>query len=149
MSTSRTVLRVAAGCSFLIAAFHLVIIPVGAPAYRYFGAPEEMALLDETGSWRPGAIMLFLSGIFVFFGLLALAGSVYVSLPFRAVVRPGLTLVSGLYLLRGLALVPEAYLLLSGSTRVAPRALVFSLVSLLVGSVHAWGTYRRWAHLGQ
>jgi len=149
MSVHRLELTVAAALSFAIAAFHLVIMRVGAPAYRYFGAGEEMARRAESGSALPPLLTLFATAVFAVFGLLALAGAGHVRSLIRGFVRSGLVVVTAIYLLRGLAVVPEVIALLRGSPAVLPRQAVFSLISLLVGGIYARGTFRYWARLGK
>jgi len=54
--------------------------------------------------------------------------------------------ISGIYLLRGLIVVPQL-LLFMHTTDVPARALVFSLISLVIGLVYTIGTALRWAAL--
>lgn len=59
-----SVLRAAGVLSASVALLHLVVIFVGAPAYRYFGAGAEMARLDERGSPMPAVVSAGLTLLF-------------------------------------------------------------------------------------
>ena len=61
--------------SITIALLHIFIILVGAPAYRFFGAGEEMAGWAEQGQPWAALITLGLVGVFVVWGLYAFSGA--------------------------------------------------------------------------
>lgn len=90
--------------SILAALLHIAIIIGGPDWYRTFGAGEEMTLMAEEGSWIPAIttfaifIILFTWGIYAFSGV-----GLIRRLPF---LRSILILISGIYLLRGIALFP-------------------------------------------
>jgi hypothetical protein len=63
-----SLLNCAGVSSACVAALHVVIIFVGAPAYRYFGAGEPMARLSEQGSTTPALVT---AGLTVVFGVWA------------------------------------------------------------------------------
>jgi hypothetical protein len=113
----------------LVAVLHVAIIFIGAPGYRYFGVPD-MAILLEKGSQVPTIVTTFLV---IFFSLIAIyafscAGLIR-KLPLSKTV---VATVGSIYLLRGLALVPDSIRLFNGSLKY-PRALAFSGVALLIG----------------
>ena len=68
-------LRIGGILSFAVALLHMVIIFVGATAYRYFGAGEDMARAAESGSVFPALLTFVLVIIFVLWGLYALSGA--------------------------------------------------------------------------
>jgi hypothetical protein len=138
---------VAGSGSALVALLHAVIIAVGAPGYRYFGAGEEMARLDESGSLVPALVTAALTAVFAIWAAYAFAGAKLLRpLP---LLRTGLVTIGTIYALRGLAVLPEAYWLASGRTPpVLARQLVFSAVSLAIGLAYLTGTRRAWGTLG-
>lgn len=62
-------------------------------------------------------------------------------------VRLGLLVIAAVYILRGLSAIPEALLLLRDAGAFPPRFLVFSLISMAIGLVHAAGTTQAWRRL--
>ena len=147
MALSREhVLAVAGWLSAAVAGLHVVIIFLGAPAYRYFGAGEDMARQAEAGSLVPAAMTLAITVVFVAFALYAFAGAGQLRrLP---LLRTGLVVISAIYLLRGLALFPELAQYARDSPALMPRHLAFSTVSLIIGVLYLMGTVLRWPSLG-
>ena len=124
-----------------VAVLHLVIAFAGAPAYRYFGAGERMARLQERGSLWPAFVTVLLTLMVAFWAAYAFSGARLIArLP---ALKQGLVLIGAIYALRGLALIPQAVLLVSGaSPSLRPRHLLFSLVSLLIGLLYLLGVRR-------
>lgn len=124
--------------SFVVAVLHVGIIIAGPPAYRYFGAGEDMATMAESSLLLSIAVTLPIAVVFAVFGLYAFSGAgVIRRLPFLAA---ALAAIGGIYTLRGLIVIPQAFLLLGSAPSVYPRELVFSLVSLFIGIVYLVGT---------
>jgi len=147
MALSREhILSVAGWLSAAIAVLHIVIIFLGAPAYRYFGAGEDMARQAEAGSLLPAAVTLAVTVVFIAFALYAFAGAGQLRRP--PLLRTGLIVITAIYLLRGFALFPELAQYAQGSSIVLPRQLAFSLVSLTIGLLHLAGTVLVWRRLG-
>jgi hypothetical protein len=140
-------LTLAGSGSALVALLHAVIIVVGAPGYRYFGAGEEMARLDEQGAPGPALVTAALTAVFAIWAAYAFSGARFLRpLP---LLRTGLVAIGTIYALRGLAVLPEAYWLASGRfPPVLPRQPVFSAVSLAIGLAYLTGTGRAWGTLG-
>jgi hypothetical protein len=128
-----------------IALLHVIIIFAGAPAYRYFGAGEEMARQAEAGSSVPGLLTAVVALFFAIFALYALAASL--SLPKPPLLRTGLITIGVIYTLRGLFLVSQLPQYMSNEPLVAFKDLVFSAVSLLIGLLYLIGTWRAWPSL--
>jgi hypothetical protein len=139
------VLTLAGWLSAAVAALHIVIIFFGAPAYRYFGAGEDMARQAEAGSFLPAAMTLAITAVFAVFAFYAFAGAGRLRRP--PLLRTGLVVIAAIYTLRGLALIPELVQFAQGSTVVMPRQLVFSAVSLTIGLLYLAGTVLLWPSL--
>jgi hypothetical protein len=132
-----------AAASFALVVLHLGIILGGAPAYEYFAAGDTLVELAEQGSLVPTVVTGLVAGMFLLFGLYALAAAGFFELPARGV----LTIAIGcIYVLRGSLIVPEA--LLVQYMQRPPRTLAFAAVSLAIGLVYLIGIGRRWRHLG-
>lgn len=133
---SRNVWLILAGLgSALVALLHFVIIFLGAPAYRFFGA-ANLAPLAERGSPMPALITGFLVLLFAAWALYAFSGAGLG--PRLPLLRLGLGLIAAIYTLRGLMLFPELYVLAAGKL-AAPRMAAFSAVSLLIGLCYIIG----------
>ena len=125
-----------------IAFFHLGVIAVGAPAYRYFGAGEGLVRKAEEGSILPAALTTGAAGVFVLFAAYAFsAAGMLTPLPR---LRAALVSISVIYLLRGLSALPQGIALARAPELLPPRFFLFSLVALAVGLLHAAGTARTW-----
>ncbi len=140
-------LNLAGALSSGVAALHLVIILLGAPAYRYFGAGERMARLAELGSWRPATITFGLTMIFAVWAAYAFSGAgVCRPLPW---LRAGLIGIGTVYTLRGLVLGPQLVWYFSGCRDAVPlRHLAFSAAALLIGLTYLIGTKNACSQLG-
>lgn len=131
--------------SIAIALLHIAIIFGGAPAYRYFGAGEEMAELASAGSVLPALLTLFLAAIFTLWGLYAFSGAGLIRhLP---LLRLGLVVIAGIYALRGVGVIPQVVWMVESPQSVAPHEIVFSLTSLFVGIAYLVGTISSWERL--
>ncbi|MCB2225097.1 MAG: hypothetical protein KQH53_00350 [Desulfarculaceae bacterium] len=123
-----------------LALLHLEIIIMGAPAYVYFGAGERMAELAREGSWLPGLLTALVALLLAIFGAYALAGGGAIRrLPW---LRPMLLGVCAVFLVRGALAVPQGVSWLGGGG--TGKELSFSLFSLLLGLLFAWGLVIRW-----
>jgi hypothetical protein len=113
--------------NFAIAGLHIYIITRGAPAYRSFGAGEEMARAAEKGSSIPALVTFGIALVFFVWGLYALAGArVIPELPWT---RTILVVIAVIYVARGLVIFykRDAFMVIT------------SLVSLTAGLLHAAG----------
>jgi hypothetical protein len=141
----RTLLAVGGSLSAAIAILHVVVIVLGPPAYRYFDAPDEFATMTEAGSTAPAMLTAIFAGIFGLWSVYAFGGARLIPRP--PLVRFGLVLIAGVYILRGLNAVPQALVLLRNPDAFPPRFLIFSLVSLAVGLFYAAGAKQAWRRL--
>ncbi len=132
--------------SFAVALLHIVIIFVGASAYRYFGAGEDMATAAESGSAFPALLTLVLAAIFAIWGFYGLSGAGIIRrLP---LLKIALILIGAVYTLRGVAVFQQLFQIATSSAEVAPREIVFSLVSLMIGLAYLIGTLTNWRSFG-
>lgn len=137
---------IAAAClSSAIALLHIAIILVGAPAYRYFGAGEEMARQSEAGSFLPALLTGIITLLFAAFAFYAFAGAQKAPRP--PLLRTGLIAIGLIYLLRGLFLAPQLLGYFSNAPLITVKELAFSAVSLLTGILYLLGTWRSWPDL--
>jgi hypothetical protein len=120
----------------LLAAFLHIAIIIGGPAwYRFFGAGERLAQLAEQGSPIPGAITALIAAVLMLWGLYAYAGAGLVRRP--PWLKSILIIITGIYLLRGMALLPMALFM----PHVVDGFLILSsLICLAIGMLHFSGT---------
>lgn len=125
--------------SLLAAILHLATIIGGPDWYRFLGAGEQMALMAEQGSWYPVLVTFAIASVLFIWALYAFSGAgVMRKLP---LLRVGLVIISGIYLLRGLAVIPAYFLM----PEVIDDFLVWSsLICLIYGITYAIGTRQIW-----
>lgn len=141
-STTNIFLTLGALLSAIAALLHVGCIIFGAPWYRFFGAGERMARMAEAGSWQPAVVTSFIVAVLVVWSLYALAGAGRIApLPF---LRPVLCVITGIYLLRGLAVLPLAAY---SSIYNTPFWWWSSAICLTLGLVHLLGLTQVWARL--
>jgi hypothetical protein len=121
---------------------HIGCIIGGPDWYRFFGAGEAMATMAEQGSMTPTLLTLGIAAILALWAAYAFSGAGL--LPRLPLLRTGLVVISAIYLLRGLALIPA--LVINGAG-VMPFILWSSLIVLVYGIAYAVGTWTAWPHL--
>ena len=137
------VMLITAGLFSAIAAvLHLGCIYFGASWYRFLGADEHMATMAEQGSIQPTIITSAITFVLVIWSLYAFsAAGVIIQLPFMRVI---LVLISGLYLLRGVA----GFFLINQPLGRTPEFWVWSSsICLIVAIVHIIGLKQVWRSL--
>lgn len=127
-----------AGASLL----HLGVIIGGPDWYRFFGAGEGMARMAEQGSWMPTVITLGIASVLAVWSAYAFSGAGVI--PRLPLIRTALVLISAVYLLRGLVLIPA---LVINRGEVMPFILWSSLIVLIYGITYAVGTWKAWPAL--
>ncbi len=129
----------AATADFLLCLVHVGIVIVGPLAYLYFGT-ADLAQLAAQGSAYPAIITFLIALCFAVFGVYSLSGAGWGRrLPLVTAV---LVAISGVYILRGLVLVPDL-IRLAGGAGYPFRQTVFSATSLVVGLAHLAGVAAR------
>jgi hypothetical protein len=129
--------------SLAVAILHLGIIIAGVPAYRYFGAGEEMAQMSAAGSPIPALVTFAIAVVFFIWGLYAFSALGWMQrLP---LLRLGLIVISAVYTLRGFGFIPELIWKLQSPLPVASQDIIFSLASLLIGIFYSIGTWKNWS----
>jgi hypothetical protein len=142
----KSLLKLGGVLSFAVALLHVVAIFIGAPAYRYLGAGEDMATAAESGSAFPALLTLFLVVIFAIWGFYGLSGAgVIRRLP---LLKIALLLIGVVYTLRGVVVFQQLFQIAASSVEVASREIVFSLVSLIIGLAYLLGTILNWRSFG-
>ena len=121
---------------------HVGCIIGGPEWYRFFGAGEAMATMAEQGSMTPTLLTSGIAAILAIWAAYAFSGAGL--LPRLPLLRTGLVVISAIYLLRGLALIPA---LLINRGDVMPFVLWSSLIVLVYGLAYAIGTWTAWPHL--
>ena len=120
---------------------HIACIFGGPAWYRFFGAGEAMARAAERGEIYPAAVTFVIAALLAIWAAYAFAGAGMIRrLP---LMRTALVIISGIYLLRGLALVPIAL----SPVLQTPFNLWSSLIVLVYGIAYAVGTWRAWPQL--
>lgn len=128
--------------SAIASALHIAVI-VGGPAwYRFFGAGEGMARMAERGSLTPTLITLGIASVLAVWSAYAFSGAGLI--PRLPLIRTALVLISAVYLLRGLVLIP-AFVVNPGG--VTPFVLWSSIIVLVYGIAYAAGTWKAWPAL--
>jgi hypothetical protein len=131
-----------AAASFALVVLLLGVIVVGAPAYAFFLAGEQMVDLAEAHALTPTVLTGAVAFVFAVFGCYGLAGAGLLDLPATRVL---VAAIGCIYTLRGLLIIPEGIMVHFLDRPV--RALFFAAVFLVIGAIHLVGVARRWAAL--
>ncbi|MEO4045852.1 hypothetical protein AAFN46_02020 [Pseudomonas sp. CAU 1711] len=143
MSTSyNTWLIIAAGLSAVAALLHIAIIFGGAQWYRFFGAGERMAVAATAGHWYPAVVTAGIALVLSTWSAYALSGAGIIQpLP---LLKLGLSVITAIYLVRGLAIVP---LLVVAREKATPFLLWSSAICCAYGIIHLLGLMQIWPSL--
>lgn len=135
-----SLLIASATCSILVALLHVYVMAKGAPAYRFFGAGEQLAGLAERGSWIPTVLTSGITAAFLVFAAYYLAAAgLLPKLPWLAL---GLVVIASIYTLRGAVVIPSWLF----GMKMSAFEVGGSLISLAIGLLHAaaaWFYLRR------
>lgn len=127
--------------SILVALLHIAIIIGGPDWYRFWGAGERMATLEENGFMLPDILTFFIALIFFIWGLYAYSGAGLIRrLP---LLKTALVLISSIYTIRGLLLVT----FILSPEHLTVFMLMTSIVSFIAGLIHFIGTKQVWVAL--
>ncbi len=136
-------LVIAAACSGLAALLHLGCIIFGGDWYRFFGAGEQMAQLAEAGHVYPTIVTSVIVLLLTVWSLYALSGAgIILKLP---LLRLGLCVIAGIYLLRGVAFIPLMPMFPENSITFW---VVSSATCFTFGLLYLLGVKQSWSHLG-
>ncbi len=128
--------------SVAAALLHIACIIGGPDWYRFLGAGEAMATMAEQGSMTPTLLTLGIAAILAIWAAYAFSGAGL--LPRLPILRTGLVVISTIYLLRGLVLIPA---LVINRGDVLPFVLWSSLIVLIYGLAYTIGTWAAWPSL--
>ncbi len=135
-------LLTAAALSALASLLHVGVIFGGGSWYRFFGAGERMARMAEAGHWYPAVVTVGIAFVLFVWAMFALAGAGAIRMPPFA--KPVLCLITAIYLLRGLVLVPSR---LFATPPATPFWIWSSAICLGYGIVHLVGLAQIWSRL--
>ncbi len=135
-------LTVGGWLSVAAALLHIACIFGGPEWYRFLGAGENMARAAERGEAMPALVTLVVAVILAIWAAYAFSGAG--RLPPLPLLRTGLVVISAIYLLRGLVVVPIVLFRPQGLT---PFGVWSSLIVLAFGIVYALGTWQAWPSL--
>ena len=143
MAAEPNIALVVAACLSAVAALlHVGIVIGGAQWYRFVGAGERMACAAAAGRVYPDIVTLAIAAVLALWSAYALSGAgVIEPLP---LLRLALITITGIYLVRGLAIVP---LLVFAHSRTTPFLLWSSVVCTGYGVIHLLGLRQVWAFL--
>jgi hypothetical protein len=131
-----------AALSAVAALMHVGCIIGGPSWYRFFGAGERMAKAAERGSMYPALVTSGITAVLLVWAAYALsAAGVLPSLP---LLRVGIVVITAVYLIRGLVLVP---VLIVAPGKATPFVIWSSLSCLGYGAVHLVGVVQKWSQL--
>lgn len=129
--------------SVVASLLHIACIFGGGDWYRFFGAGEEMARADEAGQWLPAVMTAGIATILAIWAAYAFAGAgVIRRLP---LMRMALVIISAIYLLRGLLIIP---IVIEPAMRTSFN-IWSSLIVLGYGAVYTLGTLKAWPQLSR
>ncbi|MET0845025.1 MAG: hypothetical protein ABWY46_02415 [Pseudomonas sp.] len=124
------------------AIFHLLIIVGGPDWYRFFGAGERFAVAAAQGHYYPTLVTSGIAAVLSVWSVYALAGAGAIHrLP---LLRPVLTGITTIYVVRGVAFAPAV---LATGGKITPFVLWSSAICLGLGIVHLVGLIQRWPAL--
>ena len=139
-NSSNIFLLVAASLSAVATLLHVGVIVGGAPWYRYFGAGEKMASAAAAGRRYPTIVTAAIAVVLATWSAYALSGAGAIQpLP---LMKPILAAITGIYLLRGLAIVP---LMIFARSKATPFLVWSSLICIGFGAVHLVGLSQIWS----
>lgn len=134
---------IAGGVLSAIATLMHIAIIIGGPGwYRFFGAGEAMARAAEQGRLMPTLVTLGIAAMLTVWAAYAFSGAGLI--PRLPLLRPALVIISGIFLLRALAVVP---FLLTPTEQSPTFWLWSSAIVLIYGLAYAIGTRQAWPHL--
>jgi hypothetical protein len=142
----RAWLLVAGAVSSAMALFHIGIVVMGETAYWRFGG-SSFAERAAAGSWVPAAMLLTIAAVFALFAFYAFAGARLGPRP--PLLRTGLIVISLLYGVHGLFVVPEIVARLTHRASGMPSHLGVDAIFLATALPYVIGTALAWPDLSE
>lgn len=143
-STPNPWLLLGAGLSAIAALLHVAIIFGGGNWYRFFGAGEAMARMAEAGRLYPAMVTSGIALLLLLWSAYALAGAGWTEVSGLPWIKAALTVITGIYLVRGLAPLP---LWLLAPAQLTPFLIWSSIICAGFGLVHLLGLSQVWSRL--
>lgn len=133
-------LLIGAALSAVASILHIGCILFGPTWYRFFGAGEKMVILSEKGSLQPTLITSVIVIVLAVWSFYALSGSGFIGqLP---LLRMGLCIITGIYLIRG---VLGFFLMANPLGRSSEFWLWSSVICFVIGIIHLIGLNQVWS----
>lgn len=130
MRTGKRLLLTGGALTGLASLLHVAIILGGPDSYRFFGAGERMARLAAAGSPYPAVITAGIALVLGIWALYAFSGAgVIRRLP---LLRLALTLIAGVYLVRGILGIPIVMLMNDPYANQLRARMTFMVVSSVI-----------------
>ena len=128
--------------SAIAALLHVGCIVFGASWYRFFGAGERLTRMAAIGDWRATLITSGIVLVLTTWSLYGFSGAGLI--PKLPLLRTGLGVITGIYLLRGIG-----GFLIAALNRGSSSAFWWwsSLICLTIGLVHLVGVRQAWPQL--
>lgn len=129
--------------SILVALLHIAIIFGGPDWYRFWGAGEQIATMEENGSLLPDILTFLLVILFLICGLYTYSGAGLIRR--LTLLKTGLVTISSIYTIRGLLLVIDIF----GPEKLTIFMLWTSIISFIAGLTHFIGAKQVWSSLSK
>ena len=127
--------------SLAFALFQVSAVFWPAELVAYFGGPAKL-LIEHPVYFI--SVCLIIGAIAAIWGLYALSGAgKFRRLPFQ---RTALSIITAIYILRGLRVFPDAMIIYKHPEQNLIRFLIFSLLALCIGLIHLAGIIRFFRH---
>ena len=135
-------LAIGGALSLIASLLHIAIIFKGAEWYRFFGAGERYACASERGEIWPSIVTFGIATILFTWAMYAFSGGGLIRpLPW---LKPILLMITSIYILRGIAIVPLYFL---ARKRATTFMIWSSLICIGYGLVHAIGIMQEWGSI--
>ncbi len=139
---SKAALVFAAATTIIAALLHWACIVLGAPAFRFLGAGEKIAVMAERGHWYPPVVAFLIGLVLMAWGAFALSGAGII--PRLPLTRYALLAIALIFLIRavGYPLLKPAFPENSPTFWV-----VTSAICLVIGLAYLTGAIGLWRRL--
>lgn len=124
----------------IVAIVHFYLTIAGGDLYVFFGAGEEFAALDKAGSLKPMITTFIIAIVFTILALFGFSGAGLIGK--MPLLKWGLYTIAIIFIARGLLFFYEVYVLSFLFSEYPVRFVLFSLYSLITGTLYLFGTIK-------